>query len=292
MYAMGLTLANYRLLRKRSNEQSAHIWPSYDDLDKAKNDLQPQDIIVIDRPPEVKVSIQSVCNFVLEGILADPDVKARFLAFSLAGFKNHFVVKIGCDGTGGLKVYFGEDDQGSSLLASALAPIALIASKGRDFADIFRSRRVNASSSHFYLRLKYEKEIKEISQVERDRILSELKDLVPVVIDGIPITIVALCTCVDGKLKAQWSNCPMTHCYVCEAGPLELKLEFHELFLRNPIDRIWFGVSPLHALERSFGWLLKGCCYRDFELYAASEELKAIFVDPREDEMAVSSFKH
>ena len=150
MYSMGLTSVNYRLLRKRSIEQSAPIWPSYDDLDKAKNYLQPQDIIVIQRPHlEVKFSLQSVINFQLEGILADPDVKARFLAFSLAGFKHHLVIKIGCDGTGGLKVYFGEDDQGSSLLASALAPIALIASKGRDFADIFRNRKVNASYFYF-----------------------------------------------------------------------------------------------------------------------------------------------
>ena len=292
MYAMGLTVANYRLLRKRSTEQSAPIWPSYDDLDKAKKDLQPQGIDVIGRPNlEVKVSIQNVVNFQLEGILLDPQTKARFLSFARAGFKMSFVVKIGADGMGTLKVYFGEDCEGSSLFASTLAPISLNASNGQDFARIYDNNRVNASSSHCYLRLKYEKEVKEISQLERDRILSEVKALVPVYIEGIPITIEVLCTCCDGKLKCHWCDVGMNCCYICEAGPSELALEWHEMFARNPLDRIRYGISLLHNFMRSFGWLLKGCCYRDIEAYSANDELKAQFVVPRDLEMQVCLFE-
>ena len=289
---MGLTADNYRLLFRRSKEHSAPIWPSYDALEEVKKDLQPQNIVVNPRPNlEVKFSLQSVVDFQLKGIFLDPTVKARFLLFARAGFKMSFVVKIGADGMGTLKVYFGADEEGSSLFASSFAPIALNASNGQDFARIYDNNRVNASSSHCYLRLKYEKEVKEISQLERDRILSEVKALVPVYIDGIPITIEVLCTCCDGKLKCHWCDVGMNSCFICEAGPEELALEWHDMFARNPLDRIRYGLSPLHAFLRSFGWLLKGCCYRDFELYAANEELKAVFVDPRAAEMEVCLFE-
>ena len=118
---MGLTVANYRLLRSRSNEQNAPIWPSYDSLELAKKDLQPKDIVVIPRPDlEVRVPLQSVCNFQLEGILSNPDVKARFLSFARVGFQMQFVVKIGSDGLGAVKVYLGGDDQGTSVFATTL----------------------------------------------------------------------------------------------------------------------------------------------------------------------------
>ena len=47
---MGLTVASYRLLRERSIEHFAPIWPSYDKVEQAKKDLQPPDINVIPRP--------------------------------------------------------------------------------------------------------------------------------------------------------------------------------------------------------------------------------------------------
>ena len=104
MYSMGLTTESYRRLRKRSNEQSAPIWPSYDALNGAKNDLRPLDINVIPRPNlEVNVSIQSVSVFQLEGIFGDPDVRARYLSFARAGFEMRFVVKVGSDGLGAVK---------------------------------------------------------------------------------------------------------------------------------------------------------------------------------------------
>ena len=196
MYAMGLTVQNYRLLRNRSIEQSAPIWPSYDKLESAKKDLQPKDIVVIPRPDlEVRVSLQSVCDFQLEGILSDPDVKARFLSFAHAGFQMQFVVKVGSDGLGAVKIYLGQDAEGTSVFATCFAPISLIGSKGEDFTKIYDNNRVNASYSHCYLRLKHEKEIKTISQKERDRLLGEVEDLVPIVIEGIPITVEVLCTC-------------------------------------------------------------------------------------------------
>ena len=289
---MGLTADNYRLLYRRSKEHSAPIWPSYDALEEVKKDLQPQNIVVNPRPNlEVKFSLQSVVNFQLEGIFLDPLVKARFLSFAHAGFQMRFVVKIGADGMGTLKVYFGADEEGSSLFASSFAPIALNASNGQDFAIIYDNNRVNASSSHCYLRLKFEKEVKDISQIERDRIMSELKDLVPVFIEGIPIQIDVLCTCCDGKLKCHWCDVGMNCCYVCEAGPSELALEWHEMFAQNPLDRIRYGISLLHNFMRSFGWLLKGCCYRDFEAYSADDELKARFVLPRNQQMEVCLFE-
>ena len=292
MYAMDLTAANYRLLRKRSSEQSAPIWPSYDLLDKAKNVLQPQDIVVTPPPHlEVKVSLQSVCNFQLEGIFLDPLVKARFLMFASAGFKMSFVVKIGSDGLGAVKVYLGNDKEGTSVFATTFAPIALNASKDKDFARIYDNSRVNASSSHCYLRLRHEKEVKDISQKERDRLLSEVEDLVPIVIEGIPITVEVLCTCCDGKLKNHWCDVGMNCCYVCGAGPSELGLEWHEKFARNPLDRIRFGISLLHGFMRSFGWLLKGCVYRDFKSYEANEDQRKMYVQPRNLEMEASLFE-
>ena len=292
MFAMGLTAENYRLLYRRSKQHFAPIWPSYDVLEKVKNELQPRDITVIPRPHlEVTASLQSVCQFQLEGIFLDPQVKARFLLFAQAGFQMRFVVKIGADGMGTLKVYFGADEEGSSLFASSFAPIALNASNGQDFARIYDNNRVNASSSHCYLRLKHEKEVKTISQKERDRLLGEVEDLVPIVIEGFSITVDVLCTCCDGKLKNHWCDVGMNSCYVCGAGPSELGLEWHEKFARNPLDRIRFGISLLHGFMRSFGWLLKGCVYRDFKKYEANEDERKMYVQPRNLEMEASLFE-
>ena len=285
---MGLTVESYRKLRNRSSEHFAPIWPSYDKVDQAKKDLRPRDIIVIPRPNlEVKVPLQSVCDFQLEGILLDPSVKARFLSFARGGFQMRFVIKIGSDGLGAVKVYLGGDDQGTSVFASTFSPISLIAAKGHDFAKIYDNNRVNASSSHCYLRLKHEKEVKNISQMERDRILDQVDALVPVSIEGFPITIDVLCTCCDGKLKSHWCNEATTCCYICGAGPEELKLEWHPMFARNPLDRLRFGISLLHAFMRSFGWLLKGKCYQDVRGYSATKVQKATVVDLREQEMVV-----
>ena len=267
---MGLSSANYRQLRKRSNEHLAPIWPSYDDLDKAKKRYRPH-VDVSPRPNlEVKVSLQAVFQFQIEGIFEDPYVKELFLRFSRdPNNKFSCVGKLGADGTGGLVVYFGHDDEGSSLFASTFALIGLNVSNGDAYFPLYRNQRVNASSSHSYLRLKYEKELKEISQLERDRLLAEIATLEPVWIEGVPIELDALAVLNDGKLKAQWSDVNMDSCYTCEADSKELAEKWLPKFSNNPIDRIRLGLSPLHALLRSFAWFVKGCTYRDLEKYNA-----------------------
>ena len=66
----------------------------------------PDGIIFTARPDlEAKVDVQSVCDFQLRGILSDPQIKDRLLAFSRdPGIKFSFVTKIGADGAGQLVV--------------------------------------------------------------------------------------------------------------------------------------------------------------------------------------------
>ena len=289
MIGMGLSSANYRQLRKRSNAHLAPRWPSYDAFDDAKKLCRPQDIVVTPRPNlEAKVPLQSVCQFQLEGIFEDPYVKEQFLAYSRDPRNEaSFVVKVGADGTGGLVVYFGHDDEGSSLFATTFCSIALNISNGDAAVTIWRNQRVNASSSHAYLRLKYEKELKHISQMERDRIYAEIENLEPVMIEGIPIKLVALPMECDGKLKSQWCDVSMDSCYTCEADRWELAEKWLDKFLSNPISRIRLGPSLLHALLRSFGWLIKGCTYRDIEAYEARGISEKAKVKVREIQMSV-----
>ena len=134
------------------------------------------DIVFTPRPDlEAKVNVQSVSDFHLRGVLSEPQIKDRLLAFSRDPDVNfHFVTKIGADGAGQFEVYHGQDDLGSSLFATTFASVALVASKGLESAMVWKSPRVNASSSHTYLRLKYEREIKETSRREMRRLFEEL----------------------------------------------------------------------------------------------------------------------
>ena len=286
---MGLTAENYRRLRKRSNEHLAPIWPSYENLDKAKKACRPQGIEVIPRPNlEVKVSLQAVFQFQIEGIFEDPGVKSLFLSFARdRNNKFNCVAKVGADGTGGLTVYFGHDDEGSSLFASTFSLIALNVSNGEAYFPLYSNQRVNVNSSHCYIRLKYEKELKVISQRERDRILGEIAALVPVIIEGIEIKLDVLPMSCDGKLKSQWSDVCMSSCFTCGATKDELGEKWLPKFALNPIDRIQLGPSLLHALLRSFGWLCKGCTYRELKAYEAVGQIQKMSVKRLELQMQV-----
>ena len=289
MIGMGLTSDNYRRLRKRSNEHLAPIWPSYDEVDKAKKVCRPQGIVTIPRPNlEVKVSIQAVFQFQIDGIFEDQGVKELFLSFARdPNNKFNCVGKAGADGTGGLTIYSGHDSEGSSMFASSFSLVALNVSNGDAYFPLYSNQRVNASSSHCYLRIKHEKELKVISQRERDRIIAEIDALEPVIIEGISIRLdVLLCLC-DGKLKSQWSDVNMSSCYTCGADRYELAEKWLPKFASNPVDRIRLGPSLLHALLRTFGWLTKGCTYRDFEDYEAVGATKKMQVKMREAEMQV-----
>ena len=70
-----------------------------------------------------------------------------------------------------------------------------------------------------------------------------------------------------------------------------MKLEWHPMFASNPLDRIRFGMSLLHAFMRSFGWLLKGFCYQDVRKYEANEEEKVLSVYPYDEVLAVCLFE-
>ena len=288
-YSMGLTVENYRHLRKRSIEQGAPIWPAYNQLEAAKKALRPP-LIVTPRPDlEVKVTLQSVCQLHIDGIFLDEDVKARFLSFSRdPDVRFQLVGKVGADGAGAFSIQRHHSEEGSNIFASTFATISLLATKDSQFAAIFKNKNVNSNSAHSYLRVKFEKEVKVNSTREGARLLGEVDSLRPILVEGIPIKLVMLPVLVDGKVKAYWSDVAQSSCFICGATEKELAMKWLPKFLSNPEDRIRFGLSPLHALIQTLRWLIKGATYRDCRAYACVGKDNQRMRDLRIEEMEVS----
>ena len=76
-------------------------------------------------------------------------------------------------------------------------------------------------------------------------------------------------TCVDGKVKATWTESATSVCYICGANSEERAKRFSPMFVSkikgNPEDKLALGPSTCHMLQRALEWCITACTHRDIE---------------------------
>ena len=98
---------------------------------------------------------------------------------------------------------------------------------------------------------------------------NEIRHLVPSVVNGIPISHTVCLTCVDGKIKAQWSGKATFDCYVCGANTAERSKRWSSVFTDkitgNPVERLELGPSMCHMEVRALEWCIDASTHRDIK---------------------------
>ena len=162
LFELKLTQAQYQATRNKGLARGANTYPSYKDVQQAKEDATPNGIKV--KPKSVEVSLQQVLDHQLRRILKDEATIARIKQLAvIPGVKFWFYFKYGSDGMSALSQMQCKDAIGhGNLFASSLITINLVAKtkKGRNTrrAVIFSNPLPNSALSVIPIRWAWEKE--------------------------------------------------------------------------------------------------------------------------------------
>jgi len=177
------------------------------------------------------------------------------------------IYKWGCDGSGGHSEYkqkFNSDDETTSdecIVLYSIVPLQL--RFGINKESLCMVWQNNASGSPRFCRpikFMFKKETVDLIKTETQLILDQITSLKPTILNigGKEISIVhkLYLTMVDGKVCNALTGTKSTQrCYICGATPKSMN-NLKQIFPENVIPNYSFGLSPLHALIRSFECLI------------------------------------
>ena len=276
-----LTRAQYNAVRAISKEKGADIWPSYKEVQSAKEKCRPEEIEVSDH--SASVPLQQLLDHTTKRILAlDPSIEANLQ--KIAGENDDqvtatLVFKYGFDGSGSHHRQMQPDQAGDHLevktiVATQLVPLQISVCTMNNDEKLWECSRPNNPHSCRPIRLSFEIENKETIVTEHERLSAEIKHLDSYVVSEHPrisISYQGLETLVDGKVVSSVTNGNTTRCNVCDATRSEMANN-EGPFIAVSDHRLSFGLSPLHFGLRAFEALLHIGYKQDVKSFISRKE--------------------
>ena len=260
-----LTSKQYNAVREISRVHGAAIWPSYKEIQNAKQQCRPADIEATDH--SAFVPLQQLLDHTTRKILAsDPSIKSKMQDLAEENgliLDATLTFKYGFDGSGSHNRPMQPDREGDhstvkSLFLTQMAPLEISALVGDEVIVLWKCSRPNNPHACRPVRLSYEAENKETINLENDRLSTEISNLECYLVSDNPkiqISYKGLMTLVDGKVVSAITNKNLTKCTICDASRSEMAIGLGPF---NPVSdqRLSFGLSPLHFSLRAFETLL------------------------------------
>lgn len=259
-----LTRSQYTKLRKAAKNKNCHLYPSYDEVLKAKKACYPEDIEVTETTGKVK--LQSLLNHIVRRLaIIQDEVLSRVIDENdTAVFEMTY--KWGFDGSSNHSIYkqrFQEscDAADSDLFLTSIVPLKLIAKTEVGEEIVWMNPR--ASSTRFCVPVKFQfiKETRDIIAQENDFMERQIVALSATTIffrgKRANVNHVLLKTMLDGKVANALAGNPSTQsCYICKIKPRDINNL--EKVLKQPCNfsTFHYGLSTLHAHIRFFECIL------------------------------------
>lgn len=258
-----LTRADYIKLRKAAKKKNNNLYPSYDEVLRAKKECYPGEIQVTETKGEIK--LQSLLDHTFRRLaIVQADVLSRVVTEGVTTLDMTY--KWGFDGSSNHSIYkqkFYEscDSVDSDLFLTSVVPLKMSAKHNNSEEIVWMNPR--SSSTRFCIPIKFQfiKETQAIIKQESDYIEQQIATLVPtrISIQGKTITVQhsLLKTMLDGKVANALAENPSTQsCYICKTKPKDLNNLSAVLKKPCNITTFAYGLSTLHAHIRFFECIL------------------------------------
>ena len=260
-----LSKHQYSLIRSQAKERNANIYPSYNNIVKAKQRCYPPKENITITESSAEVQLQALLDHTTRRIIETVESVITFLP---TDHKNLIMIsKWGFDGSSGQSQYkqnsYDPNFIDSDLFLTSLVPLQMYFQPSHSSEKIIVWQNPRPSSTRFCrpLRFQFKKETTALASEEQKHFEGQIDKLIPseLEVSGNPVTIKheLLLTMVDGKVcNAMTSTASAQTCYVCGAKPTQMN-NIDEVMLREVnISTFQFGLSTLHAWIRFFECLL------------------------------------
>ena len=283
----GLSKQQYKCLKKSSKESGCDIWPNYDYVREAKNNVRPEGI-AFQPDGAVAVPVQALLEKTVSRTLQNDSTLFNEI-LDLAEEKGGDLTvtlffKFGFDSSGAHEVAHQPNAAGDHRvvkhqMASQLVPLQLALEEDTEVKSLYDYPSPNSPHACRPIRLAFEKENDESILREYNRLKEELSNLEDYTVHLEPTVKVhfhGLLTLVDGKVVSSITRINSSSCSVCGMGRKDLRRKdatFDPIF-----ENLQFGGSILHFGIRVFETLLKIGYKKEMKQFTAQESR----VNPKE----------
>ena len=260
--SLNLSKWQYKTLKKTTKDMGCDFFPSYDYLNKQKEEcyVQKEDMQITES--EVKLKLQSVLDITIQRLFKTLETDASSLTLTS---------KWGFDGASGHSKYKQKmEGDDSSIFMCSFVPIQLV----RDDTGEVVWDNPKASST-FYCRPIYFKFAKENDlnmKEEMALIETEIAALQPTVVEHANVQHKLHMTMVDGKITSHLSDTSTATCDICKAKPKEMNDIDMVSQRSDSVNMFKFGLSTLHAKIRCMECILHIAYRLDFKKWQAKGE--------------------
>lgn len=197
-------------------------------------------------------------------LASDPSIETKMRGLAEDnGLSATLTYKYGFDGSGSHSRPVQPDRDGDhsevkSLLLTQMVPLEMSALVEDEEVLLWKCSRPNNPHACRPLRLSFEAENKDTINLENDRLSTEISNLECFLVSENPrieVSYKGLETLVDGKVVSALTNKNLTKCVVCDASRSEMA-SGQGPFNPVSVERLSFGISPLHFSLRAFETIL------------------------------------
>lgn len=267
-----LSKSQYKTIRSVSIAKNSKLYPSYEQVQKAKEKCYPEGIVATESG--ASVSLQALLNHTTERIImSQSEVIKSLCEKSVADFD--LICKWGCDGTSGQSAYkqkfsdAGSTSSDENIFFISLVPLQLVHVNKETNTEIIVWKNPRTSSTRFCRPIKvlFLHETAEVTRKEVELIKEEEAKLEPFEIimfrKTVTVNFKLAFTMVDGKVINSITNTSSSmRCYLCNST----SKQFNDIdaMLKKPIDEnnLQFGISSLHAWIR----MMECCLHLSYKL--------------------------
>ncbi|XP_018404085.1 PREDICTED: uncharacterized protein LOC108780770 [Cyphomyrmex costatus] len=251
----------YQSMRKISKENNCKLYPSYNNVLKAKNRCYPPYTSITITKCHAEIKLQALLDHTAKRILFFQREIIGTLTVDNAR-NMHLICKWGCDRRSGQNVYeqrFTKDGKlDENILFTSLVPLQLVCKVFELNTEVVVWKNPRPSSSRFSRPIRLQFLHKNVeSTINKDDIEQQVKSLVPFTtqIHGMEICIKysMMFTKIDNQVCNAMSNTKLTrYCYLCRTALKDFnnidEILQKEITETNPR----FGLSTLHVWIRFF----------------------------------------
>lgn len=251
-----MTRHQYNVIRRAAPQ----TFPSYTEVQKAKQKCYPNKNKIITSETSAQVSLQCLLDHTTERIIELK--KSEFASLTneeLSQVTLH--CKWGFDGSSGHSSYkqafHGAEASDSSVLITSIVPLKLSCNE----RVIWQNPRPSSTRLCRPLKIEFLKETSITSKLEKERVENEIKNLENSIVlcDERVITInhVLMLVMIDGKVcNAITGTTSTQRCYICSATSKDFNSVEKMIIKEINVETLKFGISILHGWIRFLESLL------------------------------------
>lgn len=294
MIEKGESKRSYQLSRNAARARKCKLYPSYHEVEKAKNRCYPSVVYMNITESCAQIKLQALLDHTTYRIIQlQADVIDTLNSEILQKLVLH--CKWGCDGSSGQSVYKQKFDEAGksdeSIFYTSLVPLQLIYNNHETDEGTIVWKNPRPSSPRFCrpIRLQFVHEdvqstLKEVTDIEQ-----QIAGLAPYTTEqnekSISVTYCMSFTMIDGKVcNAVTGTTSAQRCFLCKATSKDFNNIDKIIKMDITTDNLRFGISTLHAWIRFF----ECCLHLSYKLttqkwQAREEEVKKIVKVRKED---------